>query len=106
MIPFCQIGHHNTIAWKKQVEKWNLCHINREKDLDQVKTKTCSVEKIFKGIIAHMNWFEEEGASRIKEKLEGTYDMLDQHLFKIDSTDPSKMKVLSSGCESCYASES
>ena len=38
--------------------------------------------------------------------MEGTYDILDQHLSERDSIDPSKMKVLSSSFESSSANES
>ena len=53
-----------------------------------------------------MNRTGEEGTSRIKEKMEGTYDILDQHLSQRDSIDPSKMKVVSNGFESSSANES
>ena len=72
----------------------SVLNINSEKDLDQVKNKTRSLEKEFKDIKARMNRTGEEGASRIKGKMEGTYDILDQHLSERDSIDPSKMKVL------------
>ena len=81
-------------------------NINSEKDLDQVKTKTRSLEKEFKDIKAGMNRTGEEGAWRIKKKMEGTYYILDQHLPERDSIDPSKMKVLSSSFESSSANES
>ena len=38
--------------------------------------------------------------------MEGTYDILEQHLSEKDSIDPSKMKVLSRGLESSFANES
>ena len=40
-----------------------------------------------------------------RKQMEGTYDILDQHLSKRGSIDPGKMKVLSSGFESSFANE-
>ena len=84
----------------------SVLNIKSEKDLDQVKTKTRSLEKEFKDIKPSMNRTGEEGASRIKKKMEGIYDILDQHLSERDSIDPSKIKVLASGFESTSANES
>ena len=69
------------------ISQLSVLNINSEKDLDQVKTKARSLEKEFKDIKARMNRTGEEGASRIKEKMEGTYDILDQHLSERDSID-------------------
>ena len=68
---FVKFGHRNAIAWKKQVMAWNYGFIQlwleiypkfisqlsvlknkNEKDLDQVKTKTRSLDKEFKDIKA------------------------------------------------------
>ena len=87
------------------ISQLSVLNINSEKDLDQVKTKTRSLEKEFKDIKARMNRTGEEGASRIKEKMEGNY-ILDQHLSERDSINLSKRKVLSSGFESSSANES
>ena len=53
-----------------------------------------------------MNQTGEEGASRIKEKMEGSYDILDQHLSEKDSINLSKVKVLSSSFERSSSNES
>ena len=37
------------------ISQLSVLNINSEKDLDQVKTKTCSKEKEFKDIKARMN---------------------------------------------------
>ena len=58
----------------------SVLNIKSEKDLDQVKTKTRSLEIEFKDIKPSMNRTGEEGASRIKKKMEGICDILDQHL--------------------------
>ena len=88
------------------ISQLSVLNVNSEKDLDQVKTKTRSLEKEFKDIKARMNRTGEEGASMIKEKMEGNYDILDQHLSERDSINLSKVKVLSSGFESSSANES
>ena len=64
-------------SYAKFINQLSVLKINIEKDLDQVKTETHSLEKEFKDIKARMNRTREEGALRIKEKMEGTYDYLD-----------------------------
>ena len=93
-------------SYAKFISQLSVLNSNSEKDLDQVKTKTRSLEKEFKDIQSRMNRTGEEGASRNKEKMEGTYDILDQYLSEEDSIDLSKMKALSSGLESSSANES
>ena len=67
-------------SYAKFINQLSVLKINIEKDLDQVKTKTHSLEKEFKDIKDRMNRTGEGGALRIKEKIEGTYDYLDQYL--------------------------
>ena len=93
-------------SYVKFISQLSVLNRNSEKDLDQVKTKTRSLEKEFKDIQVRMNRPGEEGASRNKENMEGTYDILDQYLSEEDSIDLSKMKALSSGLESSSANES
>ena len=64
-------------SYPKFINQLSVLKINIEKDLDQVKTETHSLEKEFKDIKARMNRTGEGGALRIKEKMEGTYDYLD-----------------------------
>ena len=93
-------------SYAKFISQLSVLNSNSEKDLDQVKTKTRSLEKEFKDIKVRMNRTGEGGASRNKEKMKGTYDILDQYLSEEDSIDLSKMKALSSGLESSSANES
>ena len=67
-------------SYAKFINQLSVLKINIEKDLDQVKTKTHSLEKEFKDIKGRMNRTGGGGALRIKEKIEGTYDYLDQYL--------------------------
>ena len=93
-------------SYAEFISQLSVLNSNSEKDLDQVKTKTRSLEKEFKDIKVRMNRTGEGGASRNKEKMKGTYDILDQYLSEEDSIDLSKMKALSSGLESSSANES
>ena len=79
--------------------------VNSDKDLDQVKTKTRSLEKDIEDIKARMNRTGEEGSSRIKEKWKEP-KMLLINISLTDGIDPSKIKVLSSNFESNSANES
>ena len=67
-------------SYAKFINQLSVLKINSEKDLDQVKTKAHSLEKEFKDMKARMNGTGEGAALGIKEKMEGTYDYLDQYL--------------------------
>ena len=71
-----------------------------EKELNQIKTKTRSLEKEFKEIKLRMSRTGEEGADKIKEKMKDTFDLIDTYLSERDSIDPNKMNIISSGIDS------
>ena len=76
-----------------------IASVETQKDLEQMKTKTRSLESNFKEIKLRMSRTGEEGANKIKEKIDHIYELMDQYLSERDSVDPEKMKIMSSGLE-------
>ena len=111
VIVLCQVWPKNYAKLKKASTKFKnkiwleiysefLNEVDTKKDLEQIKTKTRTIEKEFKDIKLRMSRTGEEGAAKVKEKIKDTYDLLDQYLSERDSIDPEKMSIISSGLES------
>ena len=89
---------NKSLIWDEIYSKFlSELETDTDKDLEQLKTKTRSLQKEFKDLKARMDRTGEEGALKIKEKMISTFDLLDEYLSERDSIDPAKMKILTSG---------